>query len=856
MSHWAKSLLGAMMVCALLTPTAPAAPPPEEPMPDAVELSLQARLAITRAIEFLRQTAEQNTNGLILQPAVKGQHKLKGYEDYTINWRDEVVTTKVPIYKWEYFDHQVYRKKRSDDAHMTLVTEKRRRVKSVTYKTRTYRRRVRDKNGPIVTKHKRRIYEKGQSIQQWQVGFLGYNAMALYTMLRVGVPASDPMVVKLAASLQAYVEAYGSPDGTFDVAWLVAAFSSIPKPNKRLLAVRTMLIGKLLNGQLPSGPGAGLWGPVAQNSEILGAMFREEVTLGRALSKIKADLKKKPTSRMLKKRQKEAEDVLEEFLDLYRQLSCRGQRITGAAGTLTITPPTDYEAPEGFGDILQQAAMPALHVDYTKELTVDMESTAWALFGLRQTDIAGCLPDHVTRPRYDNKTILPPLRSSIVMERALEGITAAYSRKDKGWTEANQHIIMDAYKLTQDEGLAARQSLSLFSDHYPATDMQAYSAMVSLGYINDPARMRSANGAMLGAAEGLVEKGLEGILAGKIKRPGLQREGLDAFFFATGIARRFGTRQESRRDLWQRAAWHILRQQAADGSWGKTTYRLTSSSAMELAMARAVAKSAKAKQNSPYQDPKERANYKRSDHRGAHRHWRVPAKIVYTQMMVNFLADAVRLPVCAQWQWNAEAPKSYTLSRAVGRLDEYRTLGLSYVKLGEQVTRADLRGIPALLLSGPAPSAEAHKELLVPLRGYLEDGGLVVAETRGSSSGRRFLSDLEVQLQDMFDGAQAGEIPKDNELLAKWGEGAPTVLGVWTADGVVKAVFLPVAKKSSGAVMTPQRASIVLSRILQDRLAPGVMKPGYPMQTRTTAEPENLVDELLPDLGGGTDEQQ
>ena len=365
-----KNLLPLIGILALLTVGVGLAADEEPaPVPTALENKLAVYKAVAQGVEFLRQKSEEGQNGLILQPGVQGRRKLKGYETYTVRYREVINTYEQPIYRneWEYetYEVQVYRKLDSDDVAKTLVTEKRRRRKlkrrTLTgHKTVTTRREVRDKNGAIERTHKRKIFEKGRSVVKWQVGFLGYNAMGLYALLRAGLPADDPAVAKLTGALQAYAEAFGPPDATFDLAWLVAAFSRVPEPDERLQATRARLIGKLLNGQVPQGPSAGLWGPVCQNAEIHGAMFKEELRLGREIAKIKAEVKKKEKSKLLPKQQKEAEQRLREFVKSYHQLTSRGQRLSGGAAAIAVKPPAAYEPPPAFSDVLEEAVMPPL----------------------------------------------------------------------------------------------------------------------------------------------------------------------------------------------------------------------------------------------------------------------------------------------------------------------------------------------------------------------------------------------------------------------------------------------------------------------------------------------------------------
>ena len=71
-----------------------------------------------------------------------------------------------------------------------------------------------------------------------------------------------------AQRLADYLDAYGLPDRTWDLAWLTVAFANLPQTVELNKTLTERMVRKLLLGQVTEGPGAGLWGPVAINPNV------------------------------------------------------------------------------------------------------------------------------------------------------------------------------------------------------------------------------------------------------------------------------------------------------------------------------------------------------------------------------------------------------------------------------------------------------------------------------------------------------------------------------------------------------------------------------------------------------------
>jgi len=261
------------------------------------ELNQKIRTSLSRAASALIKRLEKSDEDLIIAPY--RQRKVSEWKTVDVRYTKKKID--MPVYKKEPYQALALVKNGSATGAGSLqnVTKYRYVQKGTEKQERLFR----DPNGSITIQEKRPVYGLGGP-DFWPDKFLGQNALALCALLKSGKSTDQPAVGKLADKLNTYLEAYGLPDRTWDVAWLTAAFANLPgeqfdKNTKRL-------VGKLLNGQLTDGPGTGLWGPVCVNLPLVSKLVRAQQPYNDDLAKISERLKDQPKSKSWKAKKRAA----------------------------------------------------------------------------------------------------------------------------------------------------------------------------------------------------------------------------------------------------------------------------------------------------------------------------------------------------------------------------------------------------------------------------------------------------------------------------------------------------------------------------------------------------------------------
>ena len=809
-------------------------------------ITLSTREAIAKAVNFLRERAKKNYHGLILPP--RGVRKIISTEriPYQVRYREEKYIRKIPIYKYEMVDAIGYRSGHSTATGRSIGKRKIRKIVGIkSYREEKATRLIRDPKGRVRRTHHRlkHTYEKGESKFIMQPGFLGHNAMALHILLKAGVPPDDPLLVKQVNALQAYVEAYGMPDATYDVAWLTAAFCAWPERTRLLVRLRRQLITKLCYGQVSTGRETGMWGPVSQDVTLLSLLAREELRVGNTITGLKAELKAKPKSRLLARRLAIAEAEKHRLLKFYRPLTCRAQRVTNVTAAFEVDPDPAAALPVGFVEFLDRMRVSPLQLDYIHDQTADMENTAWALLGLREAALNGSLPETVTRPVISRRIRLKPRSTRSVLRKAAAAIAQAYKRRLGGWDEANCHAVVTDFEKHLGLRLERRPTYYLYSAHYPINDAQAYSAFVSLSDALGLGGMKPYR-TLIQRSETLAAKHLEAIFpkpadeekerTGKTKKKkkpvrfSLQSSPHDLLFYLAGVHRSYVKSHEPRRQLWFHTANELINQQRPDGSWGGGAYRFMSTSAMELHFEKRMATLKQRHDAQKYDNPKYRATLRRQlRHHNTY--------LVYdsyrafaTLFTIHYLASAVRPAICAHWQWQSDPPKLRTLIPALNALYKSTRIRLTTLELKGPIPHERLPYIPLIIINGTAQPPPAQKNFLRELREFLSADGILVLETPGTRAGWALFKHVEGEILRMFPTARKGTIPSDMFFPGRSKRSVPKLRGVLAATGEAMLVFLPLGKRNTSTLMTTRRASRALAQILRTQ-APDIANAGYPV---------------------------
>lgn len=226
--------------------------------------------AVLKGVDFFRAQALTNEDGWFFPPGYDA--KVTGYTNRTVRLKEiEII---IPGYKYE--PYEVLVPGRSPGDPMQRVT--RQRVVGLDpSKNQKTTKEVSDPNGPIVREVQTAIYAKDTGCL-WRYGGWGNNAWTILALRRCGVDGADPLVDQPAGNLASLVGLYGLPDYTYDLAGLTAAFAVMPGDDFKRLTEQCA--SKLLDAQLTTGPGTGLWGPVAFNPAMASAFLKLLTKLG------------------------------------------------------------------------------------------------------------------------------------------------------------------------------------------------------------------------------------------------------------------------------------------------------------------------------------------------------------------------------------------------------------------------------------------------------------------------------------------------------------------------------------------------------------------------------------------------
>lgn len=176
------------------------------------------------------------------------------------------------------------------------------------------------------------------------------------------------------------------PDTTWDLAWLTAAFATMP--TNRFGTATEMLASKLMDGQILDGTARGLWGPTCINTPLLADMATKLQRLAAAIpeARKRAASGSPDAIRMQNKAEGEYEETLREikrvalsaFKGLKRpdgSLSAIFLPLAGNAATDGASPPVAAEA--AYNLLMQKADPEVLAADYP--VAYEPEKTAESL---------------------------------------------------------------------------------------------------------------------------------------------------------------------------------------------------------------------------------------------------------------------------------------------------------------------------------------------------------------------------------------------------------------------------------------------------------------------------------------------
>lgn len=549
-------LLTLGLAAAVAGQAAPAPLPPAlAPVPPVEEISTECldqavRASLSAAAETLLVRARTNDLGLVWEPINKRHPVITRYETKTVRALE---------YRYEtYYTYEYQKGLSATDAGKTTKVAKQRAIP--TGKTQSVETVVASTNGPICRTN---IAEN-----VWQSGFLGQNALALYALLESGIPASDETLNRLATTLDNYLTAYGLPDTTWDLAWLAASFSRLGSPAFSNTLER--VTNKLLEGQITDGAARGLWGPVCINREVLAALMAYDSTLAAELAKCKASLAKTPEAAFKQRKVEEVEGAIRDLQAFYADVAQLGLRFDNVIYDYLLPPLSPMP------DMEYPVYIRGLPYYFYNQAVADLESTALALFALREAAKCGALPRETKRPELaKGRFIAPPQETFAILARAAAAL-AGLQKNDGAWDEANINQPSGEFRalpMGKNPLMTKEPVYKLDLRRSLCSTAQGAGALVNAGLCIGMEKLLNRYGTNLAVGQNLRRKLAEAYLEGNTNGLpiGGMAEPYDLCLAFVGVERLGGRPEADRRDLWERLAYRLVNMQSTNGTWGAGT---------------------------------------------------------------------------------------------------------------------------------------------------------------------------------------------------------------------------------------------------------------------------------------------
>ena len=787
-------------------------------MPEKVSIA-DVRAAITDAILYFRFQSIKDSDDFFVPPERTRRVIRREYVDVTRRYRK--VQRKEPVYDYEYETYTTMEVDKSGSsvgaaAELKKVT-KRRVVGRRQVGTRTVTRLVRDSNGPIAKTrtHRKDIWGPGGP-DELHPGWYAQNAMAVYLQLRAGLDLTDERLAESVFSLANYVEAFGIPDRTWDLAWLTAAFVNLPKDNEIYNNLSKELVNKVLLGQINDGRGEGMWGPVCVNPELVAAMIKAERELAKEHIREWEDrLKRSGDREKYAPKIMAGRRIVDEFHKKLVKYSRRALDFEEWNEPSHRQPDDHIRARNDWQ--MNSAKIYGFPMYIYGEMTADMESTSLALFALREAKKNGYLPDAPTVPKgYRDRPVMHVNSTERIIRRAADAIAG---RQAPNGT-FSQSIVWQPVRAFNDIGLpglpmkdtteiAGRSKVTLLST------AQGYTALADAVTLLDGAGGRYRRQLML--SNNVVKDMANALITGDTKglKVGDDKLGSYAFAFTMGrLLESSGGNTGDNRELWWKLTDYLLkRRDDKENVWvtGNKDMRTYTPSVGELLKIRE-------KQKAGGNDRKLK-RIRRHNNRNVSMWFdgRAPAT-VYSGLL---LLQGVRPPVVGAWSWHGNTPRTNTFDPVLRKLEEENGVRLNYVELGPDLPIQQAREVPILFASGAGGFEHAAPgEYEENLRNFLTHDGILIAEGPASADGNAFFEPLKEKILEIVPNAQAINVPA--------GEGLPTIEGIRGPNGRMIAAFLKIgAPESMEGAMAPGQAMQFVYNLLNARIDQELLNRDY-----------------------------
>ena len=809
-------LIGGLATVLCAAPVTPLPPIPPSTQIDADNLNLATRAAIVCGTRYLLSDIETNETGYLVPPLIL--KKIKEYQEkipIELHYKKVTVPIKKPVYE-KYETMGTFKEGQSVDATRKIQKLTKQRIIGWEDTGKTEERLVLDPNGPIVQQrfqYKNPVYENKIT---WPHNFLGLNAMALYAILKGGAADQNGPVKTAIRTLDSDLSLRGIPDTTFDLAWLVAAFSLVK--DKEFYANRDRMISKLLDGQIVEAPGRGLWGPVSIRTDLLAAMIAQERNLADRWDKAKVKLKELPDNKSRIKSVQDAEAAFKGFQTQYKSITQHGLRFEACTEPLVIGLSTE-----------DTVILPGLPFYFYTQNLGDMENTALALFALREAAANNCLPKAVWRPLGATQSpVLQPETPDIILARAANAI-ATREKPDGSWDQCNVHQTITAFAPLGFPPLAASEVFNLPSSVTSLSSLQGFNALACVGQIVGMKKFADKFKNNIDRASENRQKIAESYVAANPATFGPTGLGhpFDLFQQLTTIHRLPGSLEEERRDLWAQIAVQVLNLQKDDGGWNTADVSTPSSSLLEFRVCCAEDNRSIHNERSIRKKEKIRdlATFRRNFLN--QRLNQMDGRAYSTASAMIFLLGGLRDPILGSLtlgSTNASGTIPEQALQVVNR--NHPDSPASLIRISLQTPASFINRVPILYVqSGADPLDPVALEII---KRYVSGAGFLVL---GQSAGNP--ANFAAQWTALMPGAKVGKLPATNPFTKNQQSiSSDKITGLYGTGGQLTGILLEYASTAqpTGGAISPQQTALLLALAIREY----------------GAEAEAISDKLLP----------
>jgi hypothetical protein len=497
---------------------------------------------------------EEEEEEVFFDPPARSRKKV-GVKEVTVRYR--IVEVEIPVYEYSTKEVLVRRSESSEtEAGMVKKTVQ---VRGKQIGTKTVQRQKSDPNGPLTRTAKHTLWDR-TGPDYWKIGQIASNCMAGLVMMRTRDEgeALPERVEGMLNAMKERVETFGAPEITYDLAWLIVAFSESGEDTYQEMVPD--LVARLIKAQLREGPGKGLWGAVAVDPEELAIWMGKTAQMTEKVDEMNKSYEESGSRTEMKK-----------LMDSRKSLAEANEQLKRFAGSyLEPNPANNVTNVTTEQDEAISWASPDEYI--FNQRTADLENTWIALYALRIARENRLLPGSVEREK------LMPGRQGMVGTESISVVAslhaagqAVMSRQHPSGAFPEMNIQQPVTAFDDIEGLPGvpidKRSFQELDQPITLTSTaQGLAALDQLRHILGMQAMRPYANSMIKAKK-LLDATINEVGKGDLEKVG--ENGLSLFAFYLALCDSGPDLPVAPTNLTAIAADHLLELQENNGNWKK-----------------------------------------------------------------------------------------------------------------------------------------------------------------------------------------------------------------------------------------------------------------------------------------------